>query len=537
MKIKQYNRIVFLGLMILISLFTVSCLNDLDTEPIDKDVLTPNNVFTSDSAYLGLLAKCYAGLTVTGQQGPAGDRDILVGDEGESHYLRQVWMAEEFTTDEAIVSWNDKTIKDFHYHSWSASDLFITGLYNRLIYEVVLCNEFIRRVKGKDNFAVHSAEARFLRALSYWYALDFFANPPFITEDQEPGAFFPKQTNRIDLFNYLESELLEIEDIMSLPRTAEYGRADRAAAWMLLAKLYLNAEVYIGESKYTECITYCNKIIEAGYSITPDYYKLFLADNHTQTNEIIFAVRHDGSFTKSWGGTNYIIHGSTSDDWDIDIIENFGVSAGWGGIRTTKSLIEKFSLANDKRARSYTNANAAGVPWESMIYTTGHNLEIDDVGKFTDGYALVKFKNVNSDGSAASSDEWTDTDWPLFRFADVYLMYAEAVLRGGTGGSNTTALDYINEIRGRAYGDDSGDITLGQMTLDFILDERARELYWEAHRRTDLIRFDKFTGSNYLWPWKGRVKEGTATLDKYKIFPIPSSDLSANPNLVQNPGY
>ena len=536
MKIK-FNIITKLGIILLLSLFVVSCIDDLDTEPIDKDVLTPNNIFTTDDAYLQLLAKCYAGLSVTGQQGPSGDRDIMTGDEGESHYLRQVWMAQELTTDEAVVGWNDKTIKDFHNHSWSAADLFVTGLYNRLIFEVSLCNEFIRRADGMDKFEEHTSEARFLRALSYWYLMDFFANPPFITEEDEPGAFFPEQTNRKELFAYLETELKDIENKMALPGASDYGRADRAAAWMLLAKLYLNAEVYIEESKYTECITYSNKIIDAGYYLTPNYSHLFLADNDFQTNEIIFAVRHDGSLTKSFGGTNYLIHGSTDEEGMQDVLGNFGISDGWGGLRTTKALIEKFSLNNDGRSRTFSDASDANESWESMIYIADYPLEIEDIGDWEDGYKLVKFKNVTSTGAQASSDEWTDTDWPLFRFADVYLMYAESVLRGGAGGDLGTALDYVNEIRGRAYGDDSGDITSGQLTLDFILDERARELYWESHRRTDLIRFDKFTGDNYLWPWKGNVKEGTSTDDKYKLFPIPASDISANPYLEQNTGY
>ncbi|MCK5170045.1 MAG: RagB/SusD family nutrient uptake outer membrane protein, partial [Bacteroidales bacterium] len=493
MKVKNY-KITYLLLVLIMSLFVVSCINDLDTEPIDKDVLTPNNVFSSDSAYLQLLAKCYAGLSVTGQLGPDLDPDVTIGDEGESHYLRQVWMAQELTTDEAVVRWDDKTIKDFHYHTWSSSDVLITGLYNRLMYEVTICNEFVRRTEGMDQFQVHASEARFLRALSYWYAMDFFANPPFVTEDDESGAFFPEQTNRNDLFAYIESELLAIETIMSEPGTSDYGRADRAAAWMLLAKLYLNADVYIGQSKYTECITYCNKIIDAGYSLTSEYSHLFLADNHTQTNEIIFAVRHDGALTKSYGGTNYIIHGCAADENMTDISGNFG-SAGWQGFSTTKGLVEKFTLNNDKRALTFEEASNNNATWESMVYVGVFTLEIEEIGEWGNGYKIVKFKNVTSTGAPASSDQWTDTDWPLFRFADVYLMYAEAVLRGGTGGDIGTALGYVNALRDRAYGDNSGNISNAQLTLDFILDERARELYWESHRRTDLIRYDKFTGS------------------------------------------
>ncbi|MGC8802186.1 MAG: RagB/SusD family nutrient uptake outer membrane protein [Bacteroidales bacterium] len=130
-----------------------------------------------------------------------------------------------------------------------------------------------------------------------------------------------------------------------------------------------------------------------------------------------------------------------------------------------------------------------------------------------------------------------DTDFPMFRLADVYLMYTEATLRGATNGNRAKALQYVNELRTRAYGGSIGNITDSQLTLDFILDERARELYWEGHRRTDLIRFGKFSGGNYIWPWKGKVKEGTATPAHLDLFPIPASDLNANPNLVQNPGY
>jgi hypothetical protein len=130
-----------------------------------------------------------------------------------------------------------------------------------------------------------------------------------------------------------------------------------------------------------------------------------------------------------------------------------------------------------------------------------------------------------------------DTDYPLFRLADVYLMYAEAVLRGATSGNATTALGYVNALRTRAYGNANGNITSAQMTLDFILDERARELYWEGYRRTDLIRYSKFTGSAYLWPWKGKVAAGATTETFRDLYPIPSNDLGANPTLKQNPGY
>ena len=173
----------------------------------------------------------------------------------------------------------------------------------------------------------------------------------------------------------------------------------------------------------------------------------------------------------------------------------------------------------------------------AMFWTDGQNLDIADIGTFTDGYAITKWKNVKSTGQAGSDPTFCDTDFPLFRLGDVFLMYAEATLRGGGGGDLSTALTLVNALRTRAYGDAGGNITASDLTLDFILDERGRELYWEATRRTDLIRYGKFTTSAYIWPWKGGIAEGISVSDFYNIFPIPSADVSANPNLVQNPGY
>jgi hypothetical protein len=173
----------------------------------------------------------------------------------------------------------------------------------------------------------------------------------------------------------------------------------------------------------------------------------------------------------------------------------------------------------------------------AMFFTEGQTLEIFDIGNFNDGYAIEKFKNITSDGATGSNLTFPDTDFPMFRLADAYLMYAEAVLRGG-GGSQATALDLVNAIRTRAYGGETGgNISSGELTLDFILDERARELYWECHRRTDLVRYGKFTGGSYLWPWKGNVAGGSSTDGKFDIFPLPDADVNANSNLQQNPGY
>jgi hypothetical protein len=479
------------------------------------------------------LSKLYAGLSLTGNAGPDGQGDIRGIDEGFSSYLRQYWQAQELSTDEAVIGWNDATIKDFHYMTWSSSDVFQRALYYRIYFQITLCNEFIREssssklsernISGADatEIGYFRAEARFLRALSYYHALDLYGNVPFVTENDPIGAFLPPRITRIDLYNYVESELKAIENDLKNAKTNEYGRVDRAADWALLSRLYLNAEVYTGAAKNTEAITYANKVIGASYSLISNWRNLFLADNNvTGVNEIIFPITFDGSKSRTWGGTTYLIHAPLVGSMNPSL---HGVDSKWGGIRTTKQFVQKFAgPAGDTRMN---------------FYTSGQNLDINDIGVETDGYGIVKFRNVTSTGANGSNPTWTDTDFPVFRLAEIYLNYAEAVLRGGSGGDAGTALNYINLLRQRAYGNASGNITAGQLNLQFILDERAKELHWEAVRRTDLIRYGQFTEGTYLWAWKGNTMNGQVVGSHRKLYPVPASDIIANPNLVQNPGY
>ena len=529
MKNKILNQ---LGILATIVLLLASCTKDLDRQP--KYGNTAASLYVNLAGYKSVLAKTYAGLTLTGNSGPDGQGDIAGIDEGFSSYIRQYWSAQELSTDEAVIGWNDATIKDFHNLSWSSADVFLRALYSRIYFQITLCNEFIREstpaklsnrgISGADatEIGYMNAEARFLRALSYYHALDLFGNVPFVTEADNVGAFLPKQISKANLFTYVETELKAIETQLKDARTNEYGRADKAAAWALLSRLYLNAEVYTGTAKYTDCITYCNKVTAiAGYSLISNYRNLFLADNNvTSSNEFIFAVNFDGNKGRTWGGTTFLVHAPIVGSMQAG---DHGVDFGWGGIRTTKQFVQKFTNpVDDKRAN---------------FYTSGQNLEIADISSATNGYAVIKFRNKTSTGANGSNPTWVDTDFPFFRLAEIYLNYAEAVLRGGTGGSAATALTYINNLRQRAYGNTTGNILASQLTVPFMIDERARELYWEGVRRTDLIRFGQFTEGTYVWAWKGGVANGQGVSNNRKLYPIPSADLVANPNLVQNTGY
>jgi starch-binding outer membrane protein, SusD/RagB family len=515
-------------LVLAMMLMNQSCEKDLDRTPFIE--VTSATVYKDPANYKQILAKMYAGYAVSGQQGPAGQPDISGIDEGFSTYLRQYWKAQELTTDEAVIGWNDGNLRDYHDMDWTASNEFVTAMYNRIYYQITLCNEFIRETTDEKlasrgitspEIKAYRAEARFLRALSYYHAMDMFGSVPFVTEADAVGSFLPKQTGRAELFSYIESELKAIDATLIAAKQNEYGRADKAAAWSLLAKMYLNAEVYIKTPKYSEAIDNCTKVIAAGYALDASYGNVFKADNN-KSPEMIFPITFDGTNTKTWGGMTFLVHAPVGGSMNP---AEFGINGGWGGIRTTKALVNKFSDISGKTDK------------RAQFYTKDQNLEIEDIFKFSDGYAISKYKNLTSTGVKGSDVEgnFPDTDFPVFRLADIYLTYAEAVLRGGSTGSNATALEYINKIRQRAYGNNSGNLT--NIDLNFILDERARELHWEGHRRTDLIRFGKFTGAGYVWPWKGAVPAGKAVSDHLQLFPIPSSDLVANPNLKQNTGY
>lgn len=508
-----------------------SCVNDLSPQNLGSQVKNSSNVYNTPADYLSGLAKVYASFALSGQYGPAGSSDIAGLDEGFGVYLRVLWNAEELTTDEAVIAWNDQTIKNFHWQTWTPSDVFNAALYSRIMYTVTIANEFIRQsAKSTDaNVKIYNAEARFCRALAYWHALNLYGNPPFVTEADLPGAFYPKQTTPSALFTYIDNELKAIAPLLPAPLTpggADYGHATQGAVYMLQAKLYLNAEVYLGagNGKYTECLTALNNLIAfTQYSLATNYLQNFAADNY-QSPELIFTINYDGNRSQSYGGMDYILHAEVGGSMNP---ANFGLGGGWAGLRTTSGLVNKFAIP------------VSGPDARAQFYTAGQSLVINDIGNFNDGYAIQKFTNLTSTGgpSASGNLNFVDTDYPMFRLADAYLMYAEAVLRGGTGGDNTTALGYVNQVLTRAYGDATGNITAAQLTLPWLLDERARELYWEGHRRTDLIRFGQFTNGTYQWPWKGNVPNGQATDAHLNLFPIPSTDLSANPTLKQNAGY
>jgi hypothetical protein len=536
MQLSKNMKKIAIGILLSFGIVITAC-TDLDLLPANGSV--DNVTFKNGQAYKQYLAKIYAAFSLTGRQGPSGQPDItLVDDEGFTSYIRAYWKAQELTTDEAVIAWTDAGIRDLHDMSWSSDNQFIRVIYYRLFLIIAYSNDFLEQSSNskldergvpsedRDDIATYRAEARFLRALAYWHAIDLFRNVVLytsITAELQPQAT-PKQ-----LFDFLIDELNNLEQEMVEPRQNEYGRADRAALWMLRAKLNLNAEVYVGEDHYEDVITDCQNIINAGYSLADEYDDLFLADNNrfgdgSENTEFIFTLPADGIQSQSWGSTTFLVNAAIGGSM---VSSDYGVTGRWAGLRTTSAMVNLFSGATIPNSRDP----------RAIFFTTGQTLEITDLAEFTQGYAVPKYKNIKSNGNPGSNVTHADIDYPMFRLGDVYLMYAEAHLRGG-GGDIGTARGYINLLRERAYGSDIANINNSDITLDFLLAERSRELYWEGHRRIDLIRFGKFTGpSQSIWPWKGGVALGKNMDTFLNIFPIPESDLRANPLLEQNDGY
>lgn len=544
----RYISHILPGAVLVLSLGLSSCTGDLDVEPID-----PRKNTTVDAQKL--FNKCYAEFVTEGN-GP-GDSELDLGDAGLSVLYRLMWNANELTTDEAICGWNDKGIPEFVYNTFTATNDCLYGLYWRLCFGVSICNQYLKECGGYD--ASMTAEVHFLRDLYYYYLLDNYGNPSFT---ETVSSDDPVQIKSADLFQWIVNDLESNMGNMLAPSIrkkgdANYGRADQSAAWMLLARLYLNAEKYTGTAQWTKAKEYADKVIkESGRSIWMGddatnhksangqwsaYQMLFMADNDQSGafNESVFSFVQEGSSTASWGGSLFLL----ASTWNGDMVSAYPQTTdqAWGGNRTRKNLVEKFisladfdalpdwttetivAAARDDRALFYGGAD------KSFKYTN------DKVAEFKDGIATTKYTSQRSDGGATTNTTFIDSDILLMRLAEAYLIYAEAEAReAGTTGTKSEGTSLINKLRERA---NNPDHARSSYTLDEVLDERARELYFEGVRRTDLIRYGYFGGSDRTWQWKGGVQEGGKFEAYRNIFPIPTTELGANSNLTQNDGY
>jgi hypothetical protein len=541
------NKKIIIG--IVLSAFMISsCVKDLNVIPKDKNTILAGNLNDSTIYMKEALGKIYASFIISGQGSSGGD-DIAASDGNFFTTTRALWNCQEITTDEAMCAWGDVGIADLNTQTWSPQNPFLTALYQRLSLSVTYANEFIRNTKASTDPTImrYNAEARYLRALAYAWDMDLFGNPPFTTDADGVGKFFPKQLDpdskigRAKLFNYIVSELHAIENKLGAPKSS-YPQADQGACWMLLARVYLNAQVYTGTAKYDSCKIYCDKVIGSGaYQLATNYRQNFSADNDGVHNpEMIFAWAQDGIHTQGYVGTTFIIE-SCSDGTYINA-PDLGLTSNtnWNGNRARKDFM---NVLVDTIA-TYGNVQ---IPAADVLFSQSKDKRVylrmkqslnipsaSSSGNF--GVGVYKFTAKNANGSQAANynPAFACTDFPVFRYADALLMRAESLHKLN---NDASAVQDVNLIRARAYGDATGNITASQLTDQFLLNERAREFYYEAQRRTDLVRFGQFTDGTYKWQWKGGTFAGTKVDSHLNLFPIPGDEVSANPNIKQNPGY
>ena len=522
-----------------------ACVGDLNTIPLNETDVTSETAYGADEAgYVQGLTKIYFQLVSNNTQ------DLQVADGGASEFIRAFWSTQEVTADAAKCAWGDAWVNDLNNNTWKGDVLndAVYAVYVRTLQGITYVNEYLRQTSDanldlrgcsadvKAKVQEYRAEARFLRAFFYWAAMDTFGQVPFSTENtQFGGGYNPPQAPAAEIFDFIVSELNDLaSDGSAMPAAqSNYPRADKGSVLGLLARVYLNAEVYTGTAKWAEAKATCEKIYGLGYALAPTHAELFRGDNGENPDakkEMLFAASYNAEHTQSYGGTTYLTLSTLSgDDGAVNIT---GINGGWAGNRVPYEYVQKFFT--DVKNPDY----AAGTyDWTdkraSYFYITGRTESMqDNLNTFLNGWSCIKFNNVPHDmdavdyASIAATKNFSDIDWPLIRLGEIHLIYAEACMHAGGDASAQVA----------ALAERAGVTAPATIDADFLMAERARELMWEAHRRTDLIRYGKWI-SGYNWTYKGGNFGGQDLPEHFNVFPVPSTELATNLDLQQNPGY
>ena len=540
----------------------VSCADELNIKSVD-----PLNHPTYNVE--GLLAKQYATLGLTGQKGPVGVADLSC-DEGESGFIRTIFNLQELMTDETLWAYQENPgIAPITNMDWTKDNVRVNWAYQRLSFDITLYNFFISEQTGslsEDKIA----EVRFLRALNYYYFLDLFRKAPFKDTFNDN---LPTEKSGKDLYEWLDNELTTIEPLMAevgaYNNSENFGRADRGAAYALHARLALNSEVYTdGQVKdYQKAIHYCDEIINSGkYDLSrvakngySGYQQLFMGDNDCNPEamqEIIFPIRQDGVKTRAYAGTSYLVnastitgmpYASTSDPWKclfarVDLVKKFFPN------EDIPKATEEDLLTNPSKEQVIAKDNEKGISTADVVAKANDDRALfymgvggcdgkvrtltpgDAITSPLNGASFVKWTNLHADGTAQHHQNFSDTDFPLFRLAEIYLTRAEAKYR--LNGSQEGLADIL-EVQARA----NRQLKASSVDEQTLIDEWCREFYLEGRRRSDLVRFGLFTGSKYLWSFKGGSENGQGIPTKFDIYPIPGDEMKNNPNMTQNPKY
>lgn len=544
MRLRYLKNITPAVLAAVLTAGTVSCSDDLNQSIKDPQTNTEFDATAS-------LAKIYGSMHLTGQKGATDDPDMSQFDEGNSAFFRRIFEANELPTDECIWTWqNDAGIPELTNISWDSSHGYNELTYYRIMYNITLCNSYLDNTEGstESGMAQNRAEVRFMRALFYYYFIDLYGKAPF---KEHVSTDLPVQYNRQQAYDYVISELKSIngetadatEVLMDYAGADNYGRADKVAANMLLARLYLNAEVYTGTAQWQLAADYATKVINSNYKLYDGdvansypaytrYEQLFMGDNGENAgarNEIIFPIRCDGATSRSYGGSLYPIASTKGTGPDQGLSDG---GTAWTCNRARMAMVDKFFSSGSAPLEADVAAmtSAAGDD-RAMFYSVGRTYETEEKTTFTSGFSILKWSNVHADGSSPKAAAFPDTDVPFMRVAEAYLTRAEANYR--LSGSSSAVTDDINKLRRRANASTVNVIN----NVNEILDEWCREFYFEGRRRSDLVRFGLFTSADYLWDWKGGSYTGAGVQSKYNVYPIPYNEINSNPNMTQNPDY
>ena len=531
-----------------------ACVGDLNTIPLNPTDVTSETAYGADEqGYVQGLAKIYFQLTSNNTQ------DLQVADGGASEFIRAFWSTQEVTADAAKCAWGDAWVNDLNNCTWKGDVLndAVYAVYVRTLQGITYVNEYLRQTSDanldlrgcsadvKAKVQQFRAEARFLRAYFYWAAMDTFGQVPFSTENtQFGGGYNPPQKPAAEIFDFIVDELNDLASEGSAMPAAQsnYPRADKGSVLGLLARVYLNAEVYAGKAMWAEAKATCEKIYGLGYALAPTHAELFRGDNGENADakkEMLFAASYDAENNQSYGGTTYLTLSTLSgDDGAINIT---GINGGWAGNRVPDHYVQTYFApsAADFESGDYTIADKRG----QYFYIKGRAQSMEgNLNTFLNGWSCIKYNNVPHDMDAvdyaatAATKNFSDIDWPLIRLGEIHLIYAEACMELG---ETETALPKLAELAERAGVNAPTKAVVENVSGadHWLMAERARELMWEGHRRTDLVRYGLYTGSDYLWSYKGGSPQGQAFESHMVLFPIPASEMASNKNLVQTDGY
>ena len=563
------KRLVKYIALVCVAVGMASCVQDLNNKTIDPNSSTS---FNQDRMF----TKCYSCMAVIGQSGPGDNSDVEDIDAGTSGFYRTIFYCNELTTDEAWWIWNDAESKQMCQTNWTGTNTMIRAIYTRLNLNIKYCNHYLTYAGSETQEEKYRlAEVRFIRALHVFYLMDMYLYAPLITEE---SSEFPHFVPRHEIYDWLVKELQDVIIALPAQRLSKY-RVGKAAAQLLLARVYLNADVY---NKYNPNWT-SGKTWDKAYKAATDvindnpqhslvttpittdsgfvysaYQQLFMGDNHRDevVKEALFQIYQDGVYAQSYASSMLLIGANR-----LEGMTAWGIEAEWHSMRTSPTLIDKFiKLLNPKVDR---DAAQEMIYDEYQMPTVLHddraifcsyysypkykdykfkllgNQDLGDTKYLFDSWAGLKYTGVYSTASLPKysprqNKDWPDTDIPLLRLAEAYMIQAEALFRQG---DEAGALAIINNtIRARANAD-----PLTSLDEETLLDEWSREFWYEGRRRIDLIRFGRFFGPDsdlggHMYHWEGRMGQNdgmpfvAGTPENMNWFPVPSEDKRSNPN-------